>query len=308
FRERYPERFFDLGITESFSTLFAGVFALKDWHPVYAVYSTFLQRAYDALVHDIALQKTPVLFCVDRAGLVGDDGPTHHGVFDLGFLLTLPGATIYNPRNIRELVSTLKQTVIGRWPSEGPVFIRYPKKSEELSEDQVRKWIEEPENADALRWRTLAQHPGSASEGEGRETLVFSTGTITQTAVSALSALGSPYRLIDAARVKPLDWNMIDLCFSSPHTKQVITLEEGNTVGGFGQYLTLQLMQRHGNKIEKFLNIGLPDSFIEHGANESLYRRYRLDATGLAEQFKAFSKPSNSDTIGYLTSVWGDRS
>ncbi len=307
FRERYPERFFDLGITESFSTLFAGVFALKDWHPVYAVYSTFLQRAYDALVHDIALQKTPVLFCVDRAGLVGDDGPTHHGVFDLGFLLTLPGATIYNPRNIRELVSTLKQTVIGRWPSEGPVFIRYPKKSEELSEDQVRKWIEEPENADALRWRTISQHPGPASEGAGRETLVFSTGTITQTAVSALSAFGSPYRLIDAARVKPLDWDAIDLCFSSPHTKQVITLEEGNTVGGFGQYLTLQLMQRHGNKIEKFLNIGLPDSFIEHGANESLYRRYRLDATGLSEQFKAFSKPSNSDTIGYLTGVWGDR-
>ncbi len=307
FRNRYPERFFDLGITESFSTLFTGVFALKGWHPVFAVYSTFLQRAYDALVHDIALQKTPAVFCVDRAGLVGDDGPTHHGVFDLGFLLTLPGATIYNPRNIRELVSILKHIVIGHWPVAGPVFIRYPKKTEDCSEDYARKWIEEPETAESLRWRTIAQTPGAVSEGTEHETLVFSTGTIAQQAIAAAPALGTPYRVIDAVRAKPLDWEVIDLSFSSGRTKRVITLEEGNIVGGFGQYLTLQLMQRYGNRIEGFRNVGLPDAFIEHGRNESLYRRYRLDVEGLSDRFREFSDQLNPDTLGSFVGSMGIR-
>ena len=307
FRERYPDRFFDLGITESFSTLFTGVFALKGWHPVFAVYSTFLQRAYDALVHDIALQRVGAVFCVDRAGLVGDDGPTHHGVFDLSFLLTLPGATIYNPRSIRELVSVLKCIVTDRWPSEGPVFIRYPKKAEELTEEHVRDWIEELETDDVLRWGTVAQQLDSDQEGRTPETLLFSTGAITQTAIAAAPALGTSYRVIDAIRAKPLDWETIDLFFSSSSSKRVVTIEEGTTVGGFGQYLTLELLRRYGDRIEGFLNIGLPDAFIEHGKNEHLYRRYGLDVDGLAAQFRVFSKKMDTDPSGSLAGLWGDR-
>ncbi|HPV95046.1 MAG TPA: transketolase C-terminal domain-containing protein, partial [Thermotogota bacterium] len=232
---------------------------------------------------------------------------THHGVFDLSFLLTLPGATIYNPRSIRELVSVLKCIVTDRWPSEGPVFIRYPKKAEELTEEHVRDWIEELETDDVLRWGTVAQQLDSDQEGRTPETLLFSTGAITQTAIAAAPALGTSYRVIDAIRAKPLDWETIDLFFSSSSSKRVVTIEEGTTVGGFGQYLTLELLRRYGDRIEGFLNIGLPDAFIEHGKNEHLYRRYGLDVDGLAAQFRVFSKKMDTDPSGSLAGLWGDR-
>jgi 1-deoxy-D-xylulose-5-phosphate synthase len=292
FKNRFPDRFFDLGITETFCSIFSSAFALRGWHPVFAVYSTFLQRAYDSLVHDIALQKIPVLFGIDRAGIVGDDGPTHHGLFDMGFLLSLPGVTIYNPRNIKEMVSILKYHLQIKWPEAGPVFLRYPKMTETIEDGVLDKWIEEPENGACIRWQCVAQRSApcvaqnipSLGGKEIPETLIFSTGQITSRMVEICPALPGPYTVINAVCVKPLDWECIDHYMSTPGLKYIVTAEEAMAVGGFGQHLFIEVFKRYGFKIAGFKNLGFPDTFIEHGKNEMLLKHYRLDTQGLLDE------------------------
>lgn len=287
FKAEHATRFYDLGITESFCTLFAGAFASKGWHPVFGVYSTFLQRAYDNIIHDIALQRLPAIFCVDRAGLVPDDGPTHHGVFDMSFLQTIPGVRIYNPRNLFELIGILKQFIVKEWPKQDAVFVRYPKLSNTVSRETLMEWINAQNCFENGDWQILKQEEESEFRSGSVETLVFSTGVITASALELVSVLHPPYKIIHACRIKPFDWKCIQTCFEDSVPKRIVTIEEGMKIGGFGQNLTLELLKNYGSKIVSFENFALPDTFIEVGSREQLLTRYQLDSYSIRNTLKA---------------------
>lgn len=276
FGEKYPDRFFDVGIAEAHGVCFAAGLAAAGSRPYAAIYSTFLQRAYDQIIHDVALQKLPVVFCLDRGGLVGEDGPTHHGVFDLTYLATVPDLTVAVPKDGNELRSMLHYTADN--DLDGPVAIRYP-----------RAAIPEPMVPEILpiewgKWERLSPKADIAILAVG------SMVTSARKVISRLASRGVSAMLVNARFVKPLDETMLrDIAKS---TKAVVTLEENALRGGFGQAVSENLMSQ---KYEgAFVAMGIPDRFVTHGQRELLLENIGLDEESIFKTLLQLIEPEDN--------------
>ncbi len=265
FSKEYPERFFDVGICEQHAVTMAAGLALEGFIPVCAIYSTFLQRAYDQIIHDVCLQKLPVIFAIDRAGLVGEDGPTHHGPFDFSFLQCIPHIVISSPKDGEELISLLKTAINYRG---GPFAIRYPK----ATCPEVHNF--DPPEIKIGEWEVLK---------EGKDIAILATGSMVTPALKAIEILNRkgihPF-LINARFIKPLDTELLAIIGNK--VKRVFTIEENSTVGGFGSTVRDFFVQSYKEILVD--TIGLPDRFVEHGLREELLRICGLDPEGIVNR------------------------
>ena len=270
-RQRFPERFVDVGICEQHAITFAAGLATQGLRPFVALYSTFAQRAYDQIEHDVCLQNFPVTLCLDRAGLVGEDGSTHHGVFDIAFLRHIPNMTLVAPRNGAELERILHMAL--NW--NGPLSIRYPRgkgPAVVLSEEGVSPQPHALAEGDVLY--------GSA---QGGDVLLLAVGSMVQPALEAAEALGQEgiqVTVFDPWWIKPLpEKQLLDLASRFP---LLVTVEEGVLAGGFGSAVEEVLDAHDVLQGRRLRRIGIPDSFVEHGAQDELRHLSGLDAEGIA--------------------------
>lgn len=277
FSERFPERFFDVGIAEQHAVTFAAGLASQNMRPVVAIYSTFLQRAYDNILHDVALQKLPVCFAIDRGGLVGADGPTHHGVFDYSYLRHIPNLVVMAPRDEVEL----QRAMITGFEHDGPFAYRYPRGK------GVGLTLEK------------SPRPLPIGRGEklrdGRDAVIFALGSPCHEALKAAEQLageGLSVAVVDARFLKPLDEAL--LLAEARRTGTVITVEENVLQGGFGSAV-LELLCQEAH-MPRLLRLGLPDRFVEQGSQEQLRARYGLDAGGIARQVRRFLRNAAGST------------
>lgn len=272
FMDKFPERCFDVGIAEQHAVTFAGGLARMGFKPVVAIYSTFLQRAYDQIFHDVCLMNLPVVFCLDRAGIVGDDGPTHHGVFDLTYLRAFPNITIMAPSNDVELSQMLYTAL----KMESPAAIRYPRGSVNISTTQ-----------DAVSDIPIGK---AKLEREGKDNVVIvAIGNMVYPSIEAAKILenrGISPTVINARFVKPIDKEMLKLVL--PY-KYVITVEENALNGGFGSAV-LEVIADENIKVKGVLRIGIPDVFVEHGSQDILRGIYGLDKSGISNSVLNFLK------------------
>lgn len=265
FAHQYPTRFFDVGIAEGHAVTFAAGLAANGMRPIVAIYSTFLQRAYDHIIHDVALQNLPVIFVLDRGGIVGEDGPTHHGAYDLSYLSTVPNLIIAAPQDgneLRSLIFTALQQ------EQKPFAIRYPR-------DNCYRFDSSglPEILPIGKWSLVH---------EGSKLLILSVGCMTPEAVEAgklLKQHGLNPTIVYARYIKPLDTDM--LLELAAHHEVIVTIEENTVNGGFGAQVGRFLASRFGSK--SILNIGLPDQFIEQGERHLLLAKLGLDAQGITQ-------------------------
>lgn len=263
FSTRFPERFFDVGIAEQHAVTFAAGLATEGIKPVVAVYSTFLQRAYDQIIHDVCLQNLPVTFVMDRSGIVGEDGPTHHGVFDLSFLRSIPNMILMAPKDENDLRHMLKTAL----DHPGPAALRYPRGS------GVGADLEE-------EIRNIPIGKGEVLR-EGDDILLIGIGNTVHPAMDAATRLdqqGIQAAVIDARFVKPLDADLI-LSYSR-RIGRVITIEENVLQGGFGSAV-LEAFQEAAFIPRAFKRLGLPDSFVPHGSQAILRNLFGIDADGI---------------------------
>ena len=255
-REKYPKRVFDVGIAEAHACIFAAGLALGGMHPVVAIYSSFLQRAYDEIIEDVCLQKLPVTFAIDRAGIVGADGETHHGIFDLSYLLPLPNMTVLAPCDAKQLEEMIEYAV----SKDAPVAIRYPRGS-----------------ADMTKYIVGNGEIKNNIISEGKDVSIIAVGNMLNKAIRAADILkeqGIDAKVCSASVLKPFDDSII-----SSEDKLIFTLEDNLIRGGFGEYIA-------ANYTNKVVNLGWPDKFIEHGDCEYLYKKYELDAESIAERIR----------------------
>jgi 1-deoxy-D-xylulose-5-phosphate synthase len=265
FHQRFPERFFDVGIAEQHSVTLAAGMACENMHPVVAIYSTFLQRAYDQLIHDVALQNLPVLFAIDRAGLVGPDGPTHAGSFDLSFMRCIPNMVIMAPADENEC----RQMLYTGFRHPGPAAVRYPrgrgpgvKVEQPMSNIPLGKSI------------TLRQ---------GRHLAILAFGSMVEPCRTVAERLDAT--LINMRFVKPLDREAI-LAAAASHAK-LVTVEENAVAGGAGSGVN-ELLAAEG-RVAEILNIGLGDSFLEHATREECLHQAGLDVDGILARVVRFT-------------------
>ena len=274
FAKLFPDRFFDVGIAEQHAVGFAAGLARGGYKPIVAIYSTFLQRAYDQIIHDVALQDLPVVFCLDRAGLVGEDGPTHHGLFDLSYLRHIPKMVVMAPKDTEELRLMIDFAV---QYNNGPIAIRYPRGAEEKQKTTV------PSDARMMPKIELGK---TEVLRKGKHAVIFALGSMVclgQEAASVLDKEGINTTVINARFVKPLDEELLmDL---SKRIKLFFTLEEGVVDGGFGSAV-LEFFEMEKIWDVKVKRIGLPSAFIEHGSREQLFRRYNLTPEGIVAIIK----------------------
>ena len=267
FSRLYPDRFFDVGIAEEHAVTFAAGMAKAGLKPVFAVYSSFLQRAYDQVLHDVCAQNLPVVFAVDRAGLVGKDGATHQGIFDLSYLSSIPNLTVMAPKNKWELSDMLKYAIA----AEEPVAIRYPRgEACDLWKDQ----------------RAPIQKGCAEVLAEGTEVALFAVGSMVETAWQVrkkLAEKGIPTTVVNARFAMPLDKNCLrKLAESHP---LLVTMEENVASGGFGEHVAAFLEEEALHT--KVLRIAIPDCFVEHGSVGELKKALGLDADSVTEKILA---------------------
>jgi 1-deoxy-D-xylulose-5-phosphate synthase len=270
FAKTYPDRFFDVGIAEQHALTFAAGLAVEGFRPVAAIYSTFTQRAYDQVLHDICLQKLAMTLAIDRAGLVGDDGPTHHGLFDLSLLRHLPEMVVMAPKDENELQHMIKTAIYaGR-----PMALRYPRGAGlGVAMDQ------EP--------ATLEIGLGEI-QAEGNDLVIVAIGVTVQPALKAAALLkerGIAAGVINARFVKPLDRELI--LAEARRTGCLVTVEENALQGGFGSAV-LELLEEERITHVRLKRLGIPDRFIEHGSQAQLRKDLGLDAEGIAAAVEAF--------------------
>ncbi|MFH1288164.1 MAG: 1-deoxy-D-xylulose-5-phosphate synthase [bacterium] len=269
FSKEFPDRFFDVGIAEQNAAVFAAGLACGGYKPIVAIYSTFLQRAYDQIIHDVCIQNLPVIFCLDRAGIVGADGATHQGVFDLSYLRSVPNIVIMAPKDENEFPMMLKTAVA----LNRPVAIRYPR-------GEIRGSVISTEgSADIIpfgRAKVLK---------EGYDAVILGIGPIVYQGLEVSNDLekeGLKVGVINMRFIKPLDREMIkEVCGK---TKNILTLEENVLAGGFGSAV-LEVISEEGFLVKTAL-IGLPDAFIEHGSQDILREKYGLDKKHIMEKLK----------------------
>lgn len=268
FSQEIPQRFYDVGITEQHAVTMAAALALDGYIPVCAIYSTFLQRAYDQVIHDVGLQSAPVIFAVDRAGLVGEDGPTHHGPFDLSYFGCVPNMVLTAPRDGTELISLLKTAVQYR---KGPFVIRYPRSSCTIR-------TERPAPLPIGSWEVLHKGKGSA---------IVAVGSMVEQAEGALSILRKRRlnpTLVNARFVKPLDTAMLDRLAGK--ARMIFVVEENACFGGLGSALHKYYSDKEISM--RIRCIGLPDDFVEHGSRQILLKITQLDAQGIARRILSY--------------------
>jgi 1-deoxy-D-xylulose-5-phosphate synthase len=268
FAHEFPSRFYDVGIAEEHAVAFSAGLAREGLKPIVAVYSTFLQRGYDQMIHDVSLQGLPVVFCVDRAGLVGEDGPTHHGVFDVAYSRHIPNLVVMAPRDGLELEAMLGFAV----RSQSPVVIRYP-----------RGTADSPLSGSSFREIELGT---SETLRTGKDIALFALGSMVPVALGTadrLSRQGIEATVINARFVKPLDKNIIEEV--TRNVKRLVTLEEGVATGGFGSAV-LEFLERENIRDIQVKRIGLPDHFVAHGGRGELLKEYHLTADGIFETIK----------------------
>lgn len=262
FAKRFPKRCIDVGIAEQHAVTFAGGMAVEGMRPVVAIYSTFMQRAYDQIIHDICIQNLPVLLCMDRAGIVGADGPTHAGSFDIAFLRSLPNLTVMAPKDEAELADML----VTAMQLEGPSAIRYPRG-----------------NGYGVELHAPKALPVGKAEvlEDGKDGLVISVGTRTRDALQACEALrkqhGKHLSLINLRFIKPLD--SATVVEHLRKGKPLLVVEEGTAAGGIGEAV-VSLAVQHGWQ-GPFAHLGIPDAFPEQGTQAEILRDLGLDAAGI---------------------------
>ena len=284
FAEQFPGRFFDVGIAESHGVTFACGLAVEGLHPVAAIYSTFTQRAYDQVVHDLCLQNLPVTLALDRAGLVGEDGPTHHGVFDIAYLRHIPNMMMMAPKDENEFQHMLKTAV----EYNGPSAVRYPRGIGcGVPMDQE------------LRTLTIGK---AELIKDGSEAAIIAIGNMVCPSIEAAKRLadeGISVSVVNARFVKPLDEAMI--LALAKKTGRIVTIEEHVLLGGFGSAV-LECLDANGVSGIKTHRIGLPDAYIEHGAQKVLRQKYGLDVDGIYASVKAFVEKTRLKAVAPVAS------
>ncbi|WP_068977833.1 1-deoxy-D-xylulose-5-phosphate synthase [Aeromonas sp. EERV15] len=258
FSQQYPDRYFDVAIAEQHAVTFAAGLAIADKKPVVAIYSSFLQRAYDQVIHDVALQDLPVLFAIDRAGLVGADGPTHQGAFDISFLRTVPNMVVMTPSDENEC----RQMLYTGYLHQGPAAVRYPRGSS-LSDAPV---LSEMQALELGKGRIVR---------EGKGTAILAFGTLLHAAKAAAEALDAT--LVDMRFVKPMDEALV-LSLAASHD-HFVTIEDNAIMGGAGSAVNELLMRN--KQCKPVLNLGLPDRFVEQGTQQEIYTLLGLDDAGI---------------------------
>ena len=282
FRQHFPERFFDVGICEQHAITFAAGLALEGMRPVAAIYSTFMQRAYDQMLHDVCLQNLPVVIAMDRGGIVGEDGETHQGLFDLSFLRHLPNLTLMAPKDENELRDMLYTAV----QHPGPIALRYPR----------GQGVGVPFSS------ILQKVPIGQAEvlREGEDLLILALGASVYPALDAAAMLeeqGFSATVVNARFIKPLDEDLI-LTLAARHGR-VLTVEENVLAGGFGSAVLELLVDRELSVAVK--RLGIPDTFVEHGSPAILRQKYGLDADGILKgALAALQQPAQPKKV-----VWG---
>jgi 1-deoxy-D-xylulose-5-phosphate synthase len=264
FSQQFPDRYFDVAIAEQHAVTLAAGMAIEGLKPVVAIYSSFLQRAYDQLIHDVALQNLPVLFAIDRAGIVGADGPTHQGAFDISFLRTIPNMTIMTPSDEDEC----RQMLYTGYQLNSPAAVRYPR--------GIGSGVTPESAMQALpigRGRLLRQ---------GKEIAILAFGTLLQQARSVAEALDAT--LVDMRFVKPLDEAL--LAELAANHQVLVTLEEGSLMGGAGSAVNEALQRLR--LVKPVLNLGLPDRFVEQGTQSEILQLLGLDAAGIEASIRKF--------------------
>ena len=268
YAKEFSDRYYDVGIAEGHGVTFSAGLATEGIRPITAIYSTFLQRAYDHIIHDVALQHLPVIFCMDRAGIAGEDGPTHHGALDLAYLRCIQGMIITAPKNGNEFRHLL-YTALNI--TDQPYAIRYPKASSvEFDESGQAELI--PVGS----WE-IEQH--------GSDVAILAVGTLVYTALDAaleLKSSGISCEIVNCRFIKPMDTSYLE-SMRRKFTK-VVTLEEGTIIGGFGDGIAGWLLNKGFNGQLK--KLGLPDSFVEHGSRDELLSLLKLDSVGIVESIR----------------------
>ncbi len=266
FAKQFPKRFFDVGIAEEHAVTSAAGMAAAGLKPVVAVYSSFLQRAYDQIVHDVCIQNLPVVFCVDRAGLVGSDGETHQGIFDLTFLSSIPNMTVMAPKNLWELQSMLRYAV----DYDGPVAVRYPR-------GQAYRGLQE--------YLAPVEYGKSEIIFEERGIALLAVGSMVSTAEHIREKLkdkGHPCTLVNGRFIKPTDTAVVD--YLVKNHRYLVTLEENVLRGGYGEQIT-DYVQKHYPDV-KVVHIALPDAYVEHGNVSVLRSDLGIDSDSIMEKLR----------------------
>jgi 1-deoxy-D-xylulose-5-phosphate synthase len=269
FQEKYPERFFDVGIAEGHAVTFAGGLATQGIRPVCAIYSTFLQRAYDNVIHDVAVQHLPVIFCMDRAGLVGEDGQTHMGLYDIAYMLAVPGMTVTAPKDSDELIGLLRTALA----LEGPFSVRYPR---DKAPAELRAVADIPPVPYGT-WEQLRR---------GKDVAILATGTMVLPALDAAELLGQDgvdCAVVNCRFLKPMDTAMLE-SLTQRH-RILVTVEEGTIINGFGAYLAETLQTTHPEV--RVVALGVPDRLIEQAPRAEQLDIYGLTPAGIARRIAA---------------------
>lgn len=271
FRAHHPDKYFDVGIAEEHAVLFAAGLAAKGLKPFCAIYSTFLQRAFDPVVHDVCLQKLPVVFCMDRGGLSGDDGPTHHGLFDISYLRGIPNMVHMDPKDEDELADMLYTAM----QYDGPIAVRYPRGVGPGTA------VKDVPRAIPIGKAELLQH------GEHDQVAVFALGALVpmaQEIACKLEGEGVSAAVINARFAKPIDREMVE--FYAQQVDAILTLEDHVLAGGFGSAV-LEAVSEVGSKTP-VVRIGWPDQFIEHGKPDELRKKYGISVKSALERLRPY--------------------
>ena len=279
FQKKWPGRFFDVGIAEGHAVTFAGGLATQGIKPVCAIYSTFLQRAYDNIIHDIAVQHLPVIFCMDRAGLVGEDGQTHMGLYDIAYMLAVPGMTVTAPKDGDELVGLLRTALAH---TSGPFCTRYPRDKVPVEPRPVSEVPAVPYGT----WESLR---------EGRDLAILAVGTMVQPALQAaerLAATGIDAAVVNCRFLKPLDSTMLEAIARDHRT--IVTVEEGTVVNGFGAYLA-EMLQTTRPEV-RVVALGIPDKLVEQAPRPDQLEEFGLTADGIARRISALVREESLET------------
>jgi 1-deoxy-D-xylulose-5-phosphate synthase len=267
FQKSHPDRYFDVGIAEGHGVTFAAGMATRGVKPVVAIYSTFLQRAYDNIVHDVALQGLSVVFAMDRGGIAGEDGPTHHGALDISYMLSVPGMTVTAPKDGREMLALLR---LATESEDGPWSIRWPRAAVPDEVPHLREIAPiEPHSWEILR--------------NGGDCVLLATGTMVLSSLAAAELLekeGVKCSVVNCRFLKPYDRGVFQEMVRSHPT--VVTVEEGQISNGFGAFMALEIDALDLVDAPRVSALGMPDAFIEHGVREGLLREIGLDPEGIA--------------------------
>lgn len=286
FAEEFPRRFFDVGIAEEHAVTFAAGLVSGGLRPVVSIYSTFLQRAYDQIIHDICLNELPVIFAVDRSGIVGRDGDTHQGIFDLSYLTSIPNMTVLSPMDSEEL----KMSLDFAYDWKGAIAIRYPRGNVFDLPDSGGVHLEFAYGRASVVMTENEMCRETLRGAVSGDVVFFAVGNMVQTALTAAQILkedGIICTVVNMRFAKPFDEDLMRELVPNHHV--TVTMEDNQMTGGFGQQAEAMLVES-GIFPEKFLNISIKDTYVEHGTPEELYERYGMDAKSVAENVRQIRK------------------